>query len=86
MDDSALNRIYEDSVTRMYERMPPDIREQVEAGLTPQERNGLYAAEERSWRRRNDYEREHGEPLFPPFGPDNDWDAWVAKARAALGK
>jgi hypothetical protein len=82
-DRTDLDRFEDLAVARLLERMPEAVRDDVLGGMSPGQRSLVEAAEERGWRDRNEYERDHGEPMCSPLDPARDWAPWAEKFRTA---
>lgn len=82
-DRTDLDRAHDYTVARLLERMPAEVRAETLADLDPADRNLVEQAEERGWRDRNEYERDHGSPMVEPLDPAVNWAPWVERFRAA---
>ncbi len=80
-DRDNLDRTHDYVVARILERMPADVRQAVLADLDPTDRSAVEQAEERGWRDRNTYQRDHGQQMVDPLDPATDWAPWVQRLR-----
>lgn len=66
-------------VARLLERMPGPVRDEIIDSMPMAERDLVLKAEDRGWRDRAVYEREHGRPMMEPLDPARDWAPWVER-------